>query len=192
MQKLIPILLLLSIPLSFVATQTPIAPPVNAQTFECPVVNPPASLRQPNWFGPKKTGSCCHAALITALNWQGQTELANWWKNNNGDGESPASMKHKLAKRGVSFSQTFGEHDVNFLKQACLTRRGAMVAVRNRTHMVFLIHINEEWVGIIDNNKTAKIIWRPTVEFLADWKESDSWAITPIYSPVPPRIYSGE
>lgn len=192
MHKLFPLVLLLLLPLTYFATNHSDLVTVNQQLFECPVVNPPTSLRQSNWFGSNRTGSCCHAALITALHWQGETELAAWWRNNHGDGETPASMKHKLGKSGVTFSQTFGQKDVSFLQKACLTRRGAMVAVRNRTHMVFLAHFGDSWVGIIDNNSPTKMIWRSRKEFLADWFSSDSWAITPIYSPVPPRIYSGD
>jgi hypothetical protein len=53
--------------------------------------------------------------------------------------------------------------------------------------MVALVHFDEKWAGILDNNATEKIIWLPRETFVAEWLNSDSWAVTPLMgSPMPP------
>ena len=53
-------------------------------------------------------------------------------------------------------------------------------------HMVALVHFDKDWAGILDNNATGKIIWIRRKTFLAEWLNSSSWAITPVYTPSPP------
>ena len=90
---------------------------------------------------------------------------------------------------GIRFAHTVGRNDVSFLEWACSTRRGAGVTVLGGRHMICLVHLDEKWAGILDNNDTSRIRWVPRKTFLAEWFNSNSWATTPVYSPAPPLPY---
>ena len=53
-------------------------------------------------------------------------------------------------------------------------------------HMIALVYLDEKWAGLLDDNATSHYIWVPRERFLAEWKASNSWAVTPIYAPAAP------
>ena len=152
---------------------------------ERPTVNLPLVLRQSNWVGPGRQGSCVWATTISLLRWQGQYQTADWIRKNYGDGAWPGDTAAKLDRLGVRFAYVTNG-DVKFLEWACRTRRGAGVTVRGGAHMVCLVHLDEKYAAILDNNSVSQFLWVPRETFIAEWKASHGWAITPVYAPCPP------
>ena len=164
---------------------------------ERPTVNVPDEWRKSNWLSPNGSGSCVHASFVSLLRWQGRYETAKMWEKKYSGGEWPSSFKTKLDKEGIRYSFTVGEGDVKFLEWACKTRRGAGVTVRGRPtknyplgipggHMVTLVHLDAKWAAILDNRATKNFIWIQRDIFIAEWKASHSWAMTPVYKPSAP------
>jgi len=164
---------------------------------EVPVVNVPAKLRQENWLGNggPYDGSCCHAALISLLRWQGQFSLADRWFRNHSGGEVTWTMREQLDSEGVRYAWCESGNE-KFLEWAVATRRGACIRYRARPdsqgfHMVNVVHLTDKLVGILDNNDVRKFKWIDRDRFMQNWKTSEGgWAFTPVYSPaapLPPR-----
>jgi len=150
---------------------------------EVPTVNLPLSLRQSNWIE-HGYGSCVWASLISLLRWQDRDDLAATIDKNYGGGEYLPGIGKKLNAINVDYAVARG--DQGFLEWACNTRRGAAVSIRYGGHMVALVHINDSYVCLLDNNNTAMYVWIPRDEFMENWRQSGGWAFTPVYSPVPP------
>jgi len=154
--------------------------------IEKPTVNLETVFREHNWLGPQGEGSCVHATLVSLYNWEGQFEMADYWKAHYADGEFASTLADKMNKIGVRYAYTTNENNISFLEWACDTRRGCGVAVHNRAHMVMLIHLDTEYACILDNNHPENFKWMPREEFIADWISSGSWAVSPVYTPPPP------
>ncbi len=156
-----------------------------AVRYEYPTVNLPISLRQSNWLGSKNEGSCVHATMTSLLRWQGRYNTADYWRKNYGNGESPEDLAAKFDRERMRYAYVT-DGDVSFLEWACSTRRGCGVTVMGGRHMVALVHFDEEWAGILDNNDVNKITWVPRDTFVSEWQNSNGWAVTPVYNPAPP------
>ena len=154
---------------------------------EYPTVNIEKYLRQRNWIGREGQGSCTHASLIMLMRHMGKTEAAEYWRQKYGDGETFDSLTAKLDSEGFRWAGTCREHDTNFLEWAIATRRAALVTCKGGAHAILLVHLDKNWAGIVDNNAPEKIIWVPRKQFLSEWGSSNSWGITLVYSPPPPR-----
>lgn len=154
--------------------------------LEIPIVNLPASLRQANWLGNLREGSCVHATLVSLFRWQGRTHTADWWRKHHGNGEWPEHLNRQLDAAGIRYAYTAEANDVAFLEWSIRTCRGCGVTVLGGRHMVALVHLDDRLAGILDNNAVNKILWVPRETFLAEWANSNSWAVTPIYTPAPP------
>jgi len=159
-----------------------LAPVVNE---ERPTVNLPEVLRQKNWIGNKGEASCVWASTISLLRWQGRYVTANWIRQNYGNGERPEHWMQLAEKIGLRYALTTGG-DVSFLEWACRTRRGAAITVMGGKHMVCLVHLDDKWAALLDNNATSNYIWVPRETLIAEWKASYGWALTPIYTPAAP------
>lgn len=153
-------------------------------TIESPVMNVPEELRQRNWGG----GSCVHASTVHLLRWQGQQEMADWWRTNYSGGEYSGRLNQRMESAGLRYAYTTSG-DVAFLEYCMRTRRGAGIAYFPN-HAINLVHLDEERAGLLDNNRTDRIIWVPRAEFLRNWKFNyGGWAWTLIYDPPPPLPY---
>jgi len=152
---------------------------------EMPTVNVPRGDRQSNWLGNQREGSCVHASMISLFRWQGRYRTAEHWRKTYGNGEWPEDMAAKFDKEGIRFAMTT-KGDVKFLEWACKTRRGAGITVMGGAHMVALVHLDDKWAAILDNNAVEKFIWVPRETLIAEWKASYGWASTPIYTPAAP------
>jgi hypothetical protein len=154
---------------------------------ERPVVNLPPGCRIKNWPDENGYGSCTHATTAMLLRWQGRPGTANWWKNNHNGGEYVHTLIDAYEAGGLRFADNSEDiGNVDFLQWACDTRRGAGVVVMGGRHMVALVHLDSEWAAILDNNKIKEFIWIPRDRFVQEWLDSGGWAITPVYSPMPP------
>ncbi len=153
---------------------------------ERPTVNLETIFRENNWLGPQGEGSCVHSTMVMLLRWQGQFDLADYWRANHADGEYASNLAAKMDRAGVRYAYTSRKDDVAFLQWACDTRRGCGVAVKNRAHMVMLVALDDQWACILDNNSPENFKWVKRDVFMKDWLSSGSWAVTPIYTPPPP------
>lgn len=160
--------------------------------WERPQVNVPIALRQKNWIGSRGQGSCAHASMVTALRWQGQPAMADWWKRKHGNGAGYESLDRDLTNAGIRYAATCDQQDVSFLEWSVETRRGCVVAINGYTHAVFLAHMDDQHVGLIDNNQIGRVVWVDRETFLRDWYESRSLAIAVVYTPAPPLEPKGE
>ncbi len=52
--------------------------------------------------------------------------------------------------------------------------------------MVTLVHLDDKWAAILDNNNVSTFIWVPRTALIAEWKASYGWAVTPVYTPAAP------
>jgi len=159
--------------------------PSNPVTEERPVVNIPPALRQPNWIGNRQEGSCVHATMISLLRWQGRRNTADYWRQKYGSGEWPEDLAAKFDKEGIRYAYVTNG-DVRFLEWSCRTRRGCGITVMGGAHMVALVHLDEKWAALLDNNNVSKFTWVPRETLIAEWKASYGWAVTPIYTPAAP------
>ena len=153
---------------------------------ETPTVNLEQVLRQSNWIGSEREGSCVHATMVMLFRWQGREDLATKWLKNYENGEWATNLVAKLDKEGVRYAYTWNENDVAFLEWACQTRRGCGVTVKGGAHMIMLVHLDANRAGFINNNAIGEIQWRSREAFLKEWRDSYSWAVTPVYTPPPP------
>lgn len=162
---------------------------------DAPTVNPPRSFRERNWKGnhpdQNKRGSCVYATLITLLRWQGRPHTAEYVRTHFADGAGP----NDLRRVGIRYAQTFRQYDVNFLEWCIATRRGCGVscsAIVNGKreycrHCIALVHLDERVAVTIDPNfPQTFVVWNRN-DFLTDWRLSQSWAFTPVYSPLAPE-----
>jgi hypothetical protein len=152
---------------------------------EFPVVNPPAAIRQGNWHGDKDEGSCVHATMVTLLRWQGRYNTADQWQRTHGNGEWPASLAAELDREHIRYAYTTAG-DVAFLEWACRTRRGCGITVMGGEHMIALVHLDDKWAGLLDDNDVTHYVWVPREQLIAEWRASNGWAVTPVYSPAAP------
>ena len=175
--------ILLALTLLVAGCESPAA--FSGKSAERPVVNVPAALRQSNWVGPGGEGSCVHATMISLLRWQGRAKTADCWRRANAGGEWPADLAAKFDSIGIRYAYV-ENGDVRFLEWACRTRRGCGITVLGGGHMVALVHLDDQWAAILDNNDVSAFRWVPRVSLIAEWKASHGWAVTPIYSPAAP------
>jgi hypothetical protein len=147
---------------------------------ERPTMNLPHELRCPNWGG----GSCVHASTVMLLRWQGQSEVADWWRSHYQGGEYAQRLNQRLAAAHIRYAYTT-KGDVEFLDWALRTRRGAGVTFWPG-HAVNLVHLDAEWAGLLDNNRLQQVIWIPRAEFISRWRGYGGWGWTVVYTPPPP------
>ena len=153
--------------------------------IELPTVNLPPALRQSNWIGNRRQGSCVHATMISLFRWQQRDKMADYWRRTYGNGEEPDGLAAKFDREKVRYTYVTNG-DVKFLTWACRTRRGCGITVMGGAHMVTLVHLDDKWAAILDNNNVSKFIWVPRATLIAEWKASYGWAVTPIYTPAAP------
>jgi hypothetical protein len=148
-------------------------------------------MRQENWLGTQREGSCVWASTISLLRWQGRTKTAEWVRKNLGNGSWPENFAQQADKAGIRYAMTTSG-DVKFLEWACKTRRGAGVTVMGGAHMVDLVHLDDKYACLLDNNSPNKFIWVDRNSFLAEWRASYGWALTPVYAPAAPMVKRGK
>lgn len=157
-----------------------------ASAEERPTVNLPMGYRHGNWFGPQGQGSCVHATMVYLLHWQGRHKEADEWRRNNGDGEWAPDLAEKLDRAKIRYAYTYNKGNVAFLEWALKTHRGCGVTVMGGKHMVALVHLDAQWACIWNNNDPKKFKWVRRKTFINEWLNSDSWAVTPVYTPASP------
>ncbi len=141
--------------------------PARPIRIERPTVNLPAALRQANWIGNQRQGSCVHATMISLFRWQGRYNTADYWRQAYANGSWPDDLAAKFDREKVRYAYTTSG-DVRFLEWACRTRRGCGITVRGGAHMVTLVHLDDKWAAILDNSNVSKFIWVPRTALIAN------------------------
>lgn len=171
---------------------SPVRPFLEYPEYEpqIPRIDIEKELRQKNWRGPEGEGSCTHATILTILRHLGQEELADDWRQKYGDGEYFESLAAKLDSEGVRWAGTYRKNDVPFLEWAISTHRGCLVTCKGGAHAILLVHLDQHRAGLIDNNRPDELLWVSRPQFLSEWVNSSSWAMTIVATPPCPRPYS--
>jgi len=171
--------------LLFVSIGCDVVQPHRPVKKEYPTVNVPFAMRQSNWIGSQNQGSCVHASMISLFRWQNRLNMAAYWRQTYGNGETPTSVVIKFENEKIRYAYVTNG-DVRFLEWACQTRRGCGITVEGGDHMVTLVHLDAKWAAILDNNNVSKFRWVPRETLIAEWKASHGWAVTIIYTPSAP------
>lgn len=163
--------------------------PANCPDGACPyeliesLADVPPALRQPNW-APYGFGSCVHASTITLLRWQGQFELADWWKENYNSGEYSDRLIKRMEDAGLKYAYT-QDGDVEFLEWACRNRLAAGIFYFPR-HAVNLVDLNDQYAVLLDSNRPSQYLYIPREEFIREWRGYGGFAWTVVYGAPPP------
>ena len=55
--------------------------------------------------------------------------------------------------------------------------------------MVCLVGLDKDYAWLLDSNDIRKFIKVDRERFIAEWQNSNGWAVTPLYMPTPPLPY---
>jgi hypothetical protein len=167
---------------------------VPATTFaEVPTVNIPPQCREANWVDPiTLEGSCVFATQTMSFRWMLDDVEANYWRATFSGGEYAddswhygSNLARKFDARDIPYAYSL-DGDPAFLTWSLSTRRPCGVTTNGGKHMQLLVHFDDEWAALIDNNSPSQINWVPRDRFLHEWWNSNSWAVTILESPCPP------
>jgi hypothetical protein len=148
-----------------------------------PPVDLPYELRMKNYSG----GSCVHASTEMIMRWQGMEDLAAWWRETYHGGESSGGLINKCEKAGLRFAYTT-EGDVGFLDWCSRTKRGATIFYKPSHSICFFGWTEDGRQAILlDNNHIKEHEYVDRETFISKWKGFGGFALTPVYSPAPPR-----
>jgi hypothetical protein len=163
---------------------------------EVPPMNLPVALRQRNWLGPQKEGSCVHASLVTTLRWCNQFNLGERWRATYGDGEWDSRLRDRLDAAGVDYVFTVNA-DPRFLDAVSMSRRGCILWWKPSHCCTFAGWVKgadgKQYAAIIDNNHPEKIEFTEREQFCRLWAGYGGFALTPVSQPpassIPYRSY---
>src|SRR5262245_54176633 len=169
--------LLLWIPLAGEARPTvggPIAPDGKTQVH-CDV---PEGLRITNRGGIDGAGLCVFASITVSANWQNECRAQGlfqaMWNERGGGYPSKVDVMMKRHCPGTPYLQYQGR-DLAFLQLALRCRRVVSITWNGRedpryrgpiAHMVNLVHCDNLWVALLDNNYPDKLLWMTPDELL--------------------------
>ncbi len=164
-----------------------------ATSAEIPGANLPVALRQTNWLGSAREGSCVHASSIYVLRWNGQYELAEKWRKIYGNGETGSGIMRKLTDEKVPFYAT-ARGDVRVLEYATKTRRAAIIWFFDSHCVTFCGFAKDsdgkEYAYICDNNRVQQFIKIEKQSFIRRWQtQYDGFACCFLGVPLPPPMY---
>jgi hypothetical protein len=160
---------------------------------EIPPANLPLELRQTNWLGSKREGSCVHASTMYVLRWNGQYELADAWRQKFGNGETGSGIMRKLTEAGVPFYAT-ANGDPRVLEYASETRRACIIWFFT-SHCVTFCGFSKdpygkEYAYLCDNNRVQQFIKIEKEVFIKRWQtQYDGFACCFLGTPLPPPLY---
>jgi hypothetical protein len=187
---------LLLIPLWFLAVvpSGPAAPtlggPISPDGKTKVTIDLPLALRHHNTAGRDGAGLCVFWSITHAARWQRETpleDLGSVMEKEKGGGW-PQRVDAVLARYPeVDYAQYEGR-DPTALQMALAGRRLPSVTYAGRdphykgsiAHMVNVVHYDERWVAILDNNYIGanELVWMTPDEFLERWRGKGSgWAI---------------
>jgi hypothetical protein len=161
--------------------------PLPQPQAEAPQVSIPASIRQKNWEGPLRQGSCVYASLTTHSRWQNNFELADWCRKQ-GDGEYGDRLKKKLDAIGVRHAST-EQASVEFLDWCAATRRGCILWWKPShccTFAGYVVRNGTVYCAIIDNNHPGTFELTERSQFIRLWSGYGGFGLAVLGSPASP------
>src|SRR5438093_7986957 len=160
----------------------------------------PLALRSANSVGRDGYGLCVFTSVMHAARWQKEGPLEDFqalMRRELGGGW-PEKLDRMIAKYapGVDYFQYEGR-DPTVLKLALAGQRLPSVTYNGRdphyrggiSHMVNLVHFDEHWACILDNNFVGEndLVWMTPSEFLERWRGRGSgWAVILLREPPDP------
>ena len=161
--------------------------------MERPGANLPLDLRETNWLGKKRQGSCVHASTVYTLRWLGEYELADFWRKTYGDGETGSGIMAKLSKSKIPLYAT-ARGDPAVLEYATQTRRAAIIWFFPSHCVTFCGFAKDEngveCAYICDNNRVQQFIKIEKQSFIKRWQtQYDGFACCFLGVPLPPPLY---
>ena len=164
----------------------PETPPADCPYKAVPPMDLPVELRESNYGS---GGSCVHASMVACLRWQNLHKLADWWRGRYSGGEGIGGLASKAEAAGLRFAYT-RQGDSQFLEWCSRTRRGAVIFYYENHSIVFCGFVGNEAV-VMDNNRVDRLTRIPKQDFIRRWRSYGGVALTPVYSPDPPRPWVG-
>lgn len=161
--------------------------PLPTQPPEAPQVSIPSPLRQTNWRGPQKQGSCVYASLTTHSRWQNNFALADWCKKQ-GDGEYGDRLKKKLDAIGIRHAST-EQASTDFLDWCASTRRGCILWWKPShccTFAGYVVKNGVTYCAIIDNNQPGQFELTERSQFVRLWAGYGGFGLAVLGSPASP------
>ncbi len=161
---------------------------------EEPGANVPVKMRQKNWASTQRgtigQGSCGNASTINVLMWQGEEQLAAYWRTRHMGGVTSVSLTSTWTKEGIPYCTTFNAKtyectgDPAFLEWVSDTKRAAVIWFKT-SHAVsfhgFVTRKGREYAAILDNNFPNEFEYLPKDGFIRKWREEfGGFAITPV------------
>lgn len=157
----------------------------------------PPALRHDNTVGRDGSGLCVFWSITFAARWQKETALEDFavlMQSERGGGW-PQRVDQMIAKYapGVDYLQYEGRDPV-VIQAALKGKRLPAVTYAGRdphykgwiAHMVNVVHYDERWVCILDNNHIGEndLVWMTPAEFLQRWRGKGSgWAVVLLKEP---------
>lgn len=156
-----------------------------------------------NKGGSDKKGLCVFTSIDHSARWHNVPQLVGFrdWMTRYPGGGYPekvtAKIKEICRERGAPeppYLQYVGK-DLEMLKLACQSGRMPGVTYRYSPtgryngeriwHMVTLVHADDRWFAVLDNNYPGTIEWMTPREFEPVWVEGGGWAFV-LLDPGPP------
>lgn len=158
----------------------------------------PEEFRQHNVGGKDGAGLCVFTSIEYCARFQNEKRLWDLQKQmrqepGGGYPEKVDAMIKKYAP-GTPYLQYQG-NDPTFLEEVLKTGRAVAVTYNGRdpryhnqkiAHMVTLVHLDDKYACILDNNFEKEYYWMPRKDFLDRWKGGqEGWAVALLYPPPP-------
>lgn len=156
----------------------------------------PESQHVKNFGAPKdKMGLCVFASMDMCARWHNEVKLIGVINKLDRGGGWPEKVDQviKQLDPDLKYVQYEGD-DPEILDKALSSGRPACVTygygerygMETIHHMVLLVHLDDKWAAILDNNFPGTYEWMPRKEFLARWNHGgEGWAYV-MLSPTPP------
>jgi hypothetical protein len=160
----------------------------------------PVSERMRNTGGRDGAGLCVFTSVQNAARYQNETRLVNFQAamRKEPGGGYPQKVDAMIAKygKGTLYLQYEGK-DPAVLRATLATGRMPSVTYNGHdphyrgsiAHMVNLIHLDERWAVVLDNNFVGEqeLVWLSPADFLQRWRGNGSgWAVVLLAPPPPP------
>lgn len=142
-------------------------------------------------------GLCVFASMDMAARWHHIAELTDIIHKLKKGGGWPEKVDRVLQEHAPNrkYIQYEGK-DPNLMDAAMLVRSPCCVTYgygpryngQTIAHMVILVHLDDKWAAIVDNNFPGTFEWMSRAEFLRRWvhPSGKGWAYTFLESPPPP------
>ncbi len=166
--------------------------PLPRPPAETPVCNLPPELRQRNWLGPLRQGSCVYASLINHVQWLNLPEFATEIRRTRGDGEYASRLMQWLDSKSVEYKYT-EKADPRFLDWCSAERLGCILWWKPSHCCTFVGWVRDQngnqFAAILDNNYPERIEYTPREEFIRLWAGYGGFALAVLNDPTIPIPY---